>query len=128
VAGFLPDPALLIVARVARGAFGALLIPPGMAIMTKAFGRKMLAKALGLFGPVLGLSSLGGPVLAGFISGDLFVLSWRPIFLLSIILGVTGLIMAGKVLPRDDDADRSAVIDGGASGLLAAAMLGCCTA
>jgi hypothetical protein len=99
-----------------------------MAIMTKAFGRKMLAKALGLFGPVLGLSSLGGPVLAGFISGDLFVLSWRPIFLLSIILGVTGLIMAGKVLPRDDDADRSAVIDGGASGLLAAAMLGCCTA
>lgn len=92
--------------------------------MTKAFGRGMLARSFGLFGPVLGLSGVGGPVLAGFIiSGDLFGLSWRPILLLSIILGVTGLIMAGEVLPRDDD-DRSAVIDGRASGLLAAAMLG----
>jgi hypothetical protein len=27
----------------------------------------MLAKAFGLFGPVLGLSSVGGPVLAGFL-------------------------------------------------------------
>ena len=31
-AGFSPDPALLIVARVAQGAFGALLLPQGMAI------------------------------------------------------------------------------------------------
>lgn len=51
VAGFSPHPALLIVARVAQGAFGALLIPQGMAIMTKAFDRDMLAKAFGLFGP-----------------------------------------------------------------------------
>jgi MFS family permease len=47
-----------IAARVAQGAFGALLIPQGLAIMTKAFSRDMLAKAFGLFGPVLGLSSV----------------------------------------------------------------------
>jgi len=34
IAGFSPDPTLLIAARVAQGAFGALLIPQGMAIMT----------------------------------------------------------------------------------------------
>ncbi|MGW0196596.1 MFS transporter [Nonomuraea sp. NPDC003201] len=125
VAGFSPNPVLLIVARVAQGAFGALLIPQGMAIMTKAFSRDMLAKAFGLFGPVLGLSSVGGPVLAGFlISADLFGLSWRPIFLINIILGGVGLIMAVKILPRDDDADRSTVVDGWASGLLGIAMLG----
>lgn len=125
VAGFSPDPALLIAARVAQGAFGALLIPQGMAIMTKAFSRDMLAKAFGLFGPVLGLSSLGGPVLAGFIiSADLFGLSWRPIFLANIILGIAGLVMAVKILPRDDDGDRSIVVDGWGSGLLAVAMLG----
>jgi EmrB/QacA subfamily drug resistance transporter len=124
-AGFSPDPALLIVARLAQGAFGALLIPQGMAIMTKAFDKDMLARAFGLFGPVLGLSSVGGPVLAGFlISADLFGLSWRPIFLINIILGVTGLIMAARILPRDDDGDRSAVVDGWASGLLAVSMLG----
>jgi EmrB/QacA subfamily drug resistance transporter len=125
VAGFSPDPTLLIAARVAQGAFGALLIPQGMAIMTKAFSRDMLAKAFGLFGPVLGLSSIGGPVLAGFIiSADLFGLSWRPIFLANIVLGVIGLVMAVKILPRDDDGDRSTVVDGWGSGLLAATMLG----
>ena len=125
VAGFSPDPALLIVARVAQGAFGALLIPQGMAIMTKAFDREMLARAFGLFGPVLGLSSVGGPVLAGFlISADVVGLSWRPIFLVNIILGVIGLIMAVKILPRDDDGDRSTVVDGWGSGLLGVGMLG----
>lgn len=125
VAGLAPDPALLIVARVAQGAFGALLIPQGMSIMMKAFGSEMLAKAFGLFGPVLALSSVGGPVLAGFvISADLFGLSWRPIFLINVILGVAGLVLAAKILPRDDDGDRSTVVDGWGSGLLAVTMVG----
>jgi EmrB/QacA subfamily drug resistance transporter len=125
VAGFAPDPALLVAARVAQGAFGALLIPQGMAIMTKVFDRDMLAKAFGLFGPVLGLSSVGGPVLAGFIiSADLFGLSWRPIFLVNIVLGGAGLVIAARILPRDDDGDRSTVVDGWGSGLLAATMVG----
>lgn len=125
LAGFSPDPALLIVARVAQGAFGALLIPQGMAIMTKVFSREMLAKAFGLFGPVLGVSSVAGPVLAGvIINADLFGLSWRPIFLLNLVLGVIGVSVAVKILPRDDDGDRSTVIDGWASGLLAVTMLG----
>jgi EmrB/QacA subfamily drug resistance transporter len=125
VAGFSPNPALLIVARVAQGAFGALLLPQGMAIMTKAFSRDMLTKAFGLFGPVLGLSSVGGPVLAGFvISADVFGLSWRPIFLINIVLGAIGLIMAAKILPRDGDGDRSTVVDGWGSGLLAVTMIG----
>jgi EmrB/QacA subfamily drug resistance transporter len=124
-AGFSPDPALLIVARVAQGAFGALLIPQGMAIMTKAFDKDMLGKAFGLFGPVLGISSVVGPVVAGFIiSANWFGLSWRPIFLINLILGTVGLIAAAKILPRDDDGDRSIVIDGWASGLLAATMFG----
>ncbi|MFG1906008.1 MFS transporter [Kribbella sp. NPDC048928] len=124
-AGFAPDPSLLIVGRVAQGAFGALLLPQGMAIMTKAFSRDMLAKAFGLFGPVLGLSSVGGPVLAGFIiSADLFGLSWRPIFLANIVLGVVGIVVAVRILPRDGDGDRSVVVDGWGSGLLAVTMIG----
>ncbi|GIF48789.1 EmrB/QacA subfamily drug resistance transporter [Asanoa ferruginea] len=124
VAGLSPDPTLLIAARVAQGAFGALLIPQGMAIMMKAFSRDLLAKAFGLFGPVLGVSSVGGPVLAGFIiSADLFGLSWRPIFLANVVLGIVGLVVAVRILPRDDG-DRSTVVDGWGSGLLAATMVG----
>ncbi|MEQ0565856.1 MFS transporter [Amycolatopsis sp. NEAU-NG30] len=125
IAGFSFDPTVLIVARVVQGAFGALLIPQGMAIMTKAFDQQMLGKAFSLFAPVLGLSSIGGPVLAGFIiSADWFGLSWRPIFLINLILGVIGLVVGAKILPRDDSADRSATVDGRASGLLAVTMLG----
>lgn len=125
VIGFSPDPALLIAARVAQGAFGALLIPQGMAIMTKAFTPDMLAKAFSLFGPVLGISAVGGPVLAGFIiNADLFGLSWRPIFLANIVLGIIGMIVAVKILPRDGDGDRSTVVDGWGSGLLAVGMFG----
>lgn len=125
VAGFSPNPAVLIAARIAQGAFGALLIPQGMAIMTKAFDKEMLGKAFGLFGPMLGISSVVGPILAGFIiSANWFGLSWRPIFLINLVLGVIGLMMAVKILPRDEDGDRSIVIDGWASGLLAGTMFG----
>jgi MFS family permease len=68
VAGFSPDPALLIVARVAQGAFGALLIPQGMAIMTKAFSRDMLAKAFATI-PVVALGD-AKPDEAGSASGS----------------------------------------------------------
>jgi EmrB/QacA subfamily drug resistance transporter len=125
VAGFSPDPTLLIIARVAQGAFGALLIPQGMAIMTKAFDKEMLGKAFGLFGPMLGISSVLGPVLAGFIiSANIFGLTWRPIFLINLVLGTIGLILAAKILPRDEDSDRSIVIDSWASGILAVTMFG----
>ncbi|ARP69026.1 MFS transporter [Streptomyces pluripotens] len=124
LAGFAPDPVLIIIARIAQGAFGALLIPQGMAIMTKVFSPEMLAKAFGLFGPVLGVSAVVGPVLAGIIiDANLFGLDWRPVFLLNIILGVAGLLVAVRLLPRDDG-DRSTVIDGWASGLLGLAMFG----
>ncbi len=92
--------------------------------MMKAFSREMLAKALGLFGPVLGVYSVGGPVLAGFIiSANLFGLSWRQIFMINVIVGGIGLVIAAKILPRDDG-DRSAVVDGWGSGLLAVTMVG----
>jgi len=124
VAGLAPDPALLIIARVAQGAFGALLIPQGMAIMTKTFSRDMMTKAFGLFGPLLGLASVGGPILAGFlIDADIFGLSWRPIFLINLVLGGAGLVLAAGLLPHDDG-DHSTVVDGWGAGLLAGTMFG----
>ncbi|MEU4580201.1 MFS transporter [Nonomuraea sp. NPDC023979] len=124
VAGLSPDPALLILARGAQGAFGALLIPQGMAIMTKTFSRDMLTKAFALFGPLLGAASVGGPILAGFvIDADLAGLSWRPIFLVNLVLGGLGLVLAVRLLPHDDG-DAATGVDGVGSGLLAAAMFG----
>lgn len=123
-AGLAPNPATLIVARIAQGAFGALLIPQGIAIMTKAFSREMMTKAFGLFGPLLGVATVGGPVLAGvLIDLDLFGLSWRPLFLVNLVLGVIGLALAVRLLPHDEG-DRSTTVDGWGAGLLAVTMFG----
>ncbi|POM22585.1 putative transport protein HsrA [Actinomadura rubteroloni] len=124
VAGLAPGPAPLLAARAAQGAFGALLIPQGMGIMTRTFSRAMLTKAFGLFGPLLGVATIGGPALAGLIiSADVLGLSWRPIFLINVVLGVAGLAVAVRILPRDDG-DRATVVDVRGSALLAGAMLG----
>lgn len=124
VCGLSPDPALMIVARAVQGAFGALLIPQGMAIMTKTFPRDMMRRAFGLFGPMLGLASVGGPILAGFvIDADFAGLSWRPVFLINIVLGTVGVALAAKLLPRMA-ADRTLTMDGAGAAYLAVTMFG----
>jgi EmrB/QacA subfamily drug resistance transporter len=126
LAGTAWSPAVLIGARAVQGAFGALLIPQGMAIMTKHFPREMQQRAFGLFGPLLGIATVGGPILAGFlIDADLLGLAWRPIFLINVVLGSAGIALAARILPHDDlDAAAPVRIDGLGSGLLAAAMFG----
>ena len=118
------DPASIIVARLIQGAFGALLIPQGFGILGSVFPREHIGKAFSTFGPILGLSAVGGPLLAGvLIDANLFGLSWRPIFLINIVLGVAGLVAGLRLLPRDRG-DASVRIDGAGSVLLAGTMLG----
>ena len=71
---------------------------------------------------MLGASAVLGPIAAGFlISADIAGLTWRPIFLINIVLGTAGFLAAFRILPRDEPA--SAVpIDGLGSGLLGASM------
>jgi MFS family permease len=77
-----------------------------------------------VFGPVMGASAIVGPILAGFIiSANLGGLTWRPIFLINIVLGTIGFIAAVRVLPRDEPTD-SVFIDGLGAALLGASMLG----
>jgi MFS family permease len=123
-AGLAFDPASMVVARVAQGGFGALLIPQGMAIMTRSFSRQMLAKAFASFGPMLGIFGIGGPILGGFlIQADLLGLGWRPVFLVNVVLGGLGLLLAVRVLPAVP-ADRSVRIDALGSVLLAGSVFG----
>jgi EmrB/QacA subfamily drug resistance transporter len=118
------DPASIIVARLVQGGFGALLIPQGFGILGSVFPREHIGKAFSAFGPALGLSAVGGPLLAGvLIDANLFGLGWRPMFLINIVLGVAGLTAGLRLLPRDTG-DVSISIDVLGSALLAATMLG----
>lgn len=124
LAGLAPSAGVLIAARVVQGAFGALLIPQGMAIMAATFPKPMLQKAFAVFAPMLGVFAVGGPILGGFlIDADLFGLGWRPIFLINIVLGGIALVLALRYLPSVP-AHRSTRIDLVGSVLLALALFG----
>ncbi|WP_119731225.1 MFS transporter [Thermomonospora amylolytica] len=95
-----PGPGALIGFRAVQGLFGALLIPQGLGLITEMFDESERAAAFGLFGPVLGLSAVGGPVLAGWlVDADLFGTGWRMIFLINLPLGLAALAAGLRVLP-----------------------------
>ena len=77
------SPAMLLAARVAQGALGALMIPQGFGLLSTVFtsGRER-GRAFSLFGPVSALAGIGGPIFAGMlIAWNLGGLDWRLIFL-----------------------------------------------
>lgn len=122
--GLSVDPVMLIGARLCQGAFGALLIPQGMAIMMAHFTREMMDRAFSMFGPALGLAMVGGPILAGFlIDANIAGTGWRAMFLINLVLGTVGFVAAFRVLPRDTG-DKGVVLDGLGAGLLAVTMFG----
>lgn len=115
---------MLITARLFQGAFGALLIPQGIAIMTAHFSPEMKDKAFSMFGPALGLAMVGGPILAGFlIDANIAGTGWRAMFLINLVLGTVGFVAALRVLPRDTG-DKGVILDGLGAGLLAVTMFG----
>ncbi len=120
--GLAAGPAMLIAGRLLQGGFGALLIPQGIGILISTFSREQQPRAFTAFGPVLGASAVLGPIAAGFlISADIAGLTWRPIFLINIVLGTAGFLAALRILPRDEPAS-TVPIDGLGSGLLGASM------
>ncbi|WP_354640087.1 MFS transporter [Kitasatospora camelliae] len=87
--GLAQEPAQLVAARAFQGLLGAVMLPQGLGIMKEIFSEKEQATAFGMFGPVMGLSTVGGPILAGWlVDADLWGTGWRMIFLINIPLGL----------------------------------------
>jgi EmrB/QacA subfamily drug resistance transporter len=96
-----PSPDVLIATRVLQGAFGALLIPQGLGMIKNVFPPKEMGAAFAAFGPIMGLSAIAGPILAGWlVSADLLGTGWRMIFLINVPLGVAGLLGALRFMPE----------------------------
>jgi EmrB/QacA subfamily drug resistance transporter len=96
-----PSPDALIAFRVLQGGFGALLIPQGLGMIKTVFPPKEMGGAFAAFGPVMGLSAIAGPILAGWLVGaDLLGTGWRMIFLMNVPIGVIGLLGALRFFPE----------------------------
>ncbi|GAA3839988.1 MFS transporter [Sphaerisporangium flaviroseum] len=94
-------PELLVAARVVQGLFGAVMLPQGLGMIKEMFPPKEMQAAFGMFGPVMGLSSVGGPILAGWlIDADYFGTGWRMIFLINLPLGLAAVFAGLRYLPE----------------------------
>lgn len=107
-----PSPETLIGARVLQGLFAAVMIPQGFGLIRDLFPPDKIGKAFGALGPVIGLSTILGPVVAGLlIDADLFGTGWRMIFLINLPLGAFALVAGLKALPTGRPAARSTRLD-----------------
>ncbi|BDZ40490.1 MFS transporter [Microbacterium suwonense] len=93
-----PDPLVLIIARAAQGAAGALLVPSSLALITTTMRGEVQSRAIGVWTAFTTGAQLVGPLMGG-----LFVdlLSWRFVFLINVLPIAVNLILLAKVqLPQ----------------------------
>ena len=96
-----PSMEVLIAFRVLQGSFGALMIPQGFGMLKEVFDEDEMTKVFGAYGPMLGLSILAAPILAGaLIEANLWGIGWRLVFLINVPIGIAAFVGAVRVLPR----------------------------
>ncbi|WP_243229661.1 MFS transporter [Microbacterium sp. CIAB417] len=118
VVGIAFDPVMLIIARAAQGAAGALLVPSSLALITATMRGEIQARGIGVWTAFTTSAQLVGPLLGG-----LFVdyLSWRFVFLINVLpIAVTLVLLARLQLPEHPKGARVDWL----GGILCAAGLG----
>ncbi|WP_037604524.1 MFS transporter [Streptacidiphilus rugosus] len=96
------DSGMLIGSRALQGGFAALMIPQGLGIIRSVFSAAEVGGAFAAFGPVMGLSSVLGPTLGGFlVTADVLGTGWRMVFLINLPLGLAAALLGARVIPAD---------------------------
>ncbi|WP_245790751.1 MFS transporter [Streptomyces monashensis] len=100
--GLAPDSASLSVLRFGQGAASASLVPQILGIVQREFAGAARARALSAYAACLTGGAVTGQVLGGvLVSANLFGMTWRPVFLLNVPVGIVALAAGRFLLPRD---------------------------
>ncbi|HVV11722.1 MDR family MFS transporter [Amycolatopsis sp.] len=92
----------LVVLRVLQGAAAGLLVPAGQTILGQAVGPPRLGRVMS----ILGIAVSSGPAIGPSIGGLLLdSLSWQWLFLINLPVGVTGIALGLRYVPRGEPAD-----------------------
>ncbi|MFD6417207.1 MFS transporter [Streptomyces sp. NPDC060194] len=109
--GFAANPEMLVAARLLQGAMAALMVPQVLSIVHATFPAEERGKVFGLFGAIVGLGAVSGPLLGALLTEwDLFGLGWRPIFLINLPIGVAAVVL-GRRFISESKAPRALRLD-----------------
>ena len=76
------------------------MLPQVFGLIRDLFAAHEMGRAFGVYGPVMGLSAMLGPIVAGgLIGADLFGAGWRMIFLVNVPVGLAALVLGARLLP-----------------------------
>jgi EmrB/QacA subfamily drug resistance transporter len=98
--------AMLLIARVAQGAFAAMLAPAALSMLSVTFAGdgKERGRAFGIFGAISGAGGALGLLLGGVLTQDL---SWRWCLYVNVIIAVVAFVGALVFLPDGGRPERT---------------------
>ncbi|MGW6914734.1 MFS transporter [Kitasatospora sp. NPDC054939] len=109
--GFATGAEMLVATRVLQGATAALMVPQVLSIIHASFPAEERGKVFGMFGAVVGLGAVSGPLIGALLTEwDLFGLGWRPIFLINLPVGIAGLLL-GRAFISESKAEKALKLD-----------------
>jgi EmrB/QacA subfamily drug resistance transporter len=114
--GVAPTLGLLVGARAVQGVGAAAMMALTMAFVGETVPRARTGAAMGLLGTTSAIGTALGPSLGGVLIAGL---GWRSIFLVSVPLGVVGLLLARRHLPADRPRAARTVFDNAGTLVLA---------
>ncbi|MEV4257999.1 MFS transporter, partial [Spirillospora sp. NPDC049652] len=93
-----PSLGWLIAARVVQAVGGSMLNPVAMSIITNTFTEpRERARAIGVWGGVVGISMAAGPLVGGVLVDSV---GWRAIFWLNLPIGLAALVLTQVFVPE----------------------------
>ncbi|GAB2541196.1 MFS transporter [Brachybacterium huguangmaarense] len=108
-AGLAGSGTTLLLARLAQGIGGALIMPSTLSTVNAMFRGKERAAAFGVWGAVMSGAAALGPLLGGWLTSEF---SWRWIFFVNLPIGAA--VVIGAMAWVADTRERGAALDGGA--------------
>lgn len=93
-----PNLELLVVFRMVQAVGGSMLNPVAMSIITNTFtDPRERARAIGVWGAVVGVSMAAGPLIGGLLVDSV---GWRSIFWINLPVGIAALVLTTRYVPE----------------------------
>ena len=97
-----PNIEILIVARMVQAIGGSMLNPVAMSIITQVFtGRVERARAIGVWGGVVGISMALGPIVGGAL---IELVNWRAVFWINLPICAAAILLTAIFVPESRSA------------------------